>query len=329
MRKANNSSWPTLLKGIVKRTIGKAIQTIGEAIHEKRCTVCTTPFIPVTQAIHPQNFPNSRHTPSRTPSASQDNTAHTPHQLIPNSNKSSPSIGFTLPPHPPLGSYAEALSAACFCANCSHALPRLTTGFCPLCGDLSPWPLAPKSLCRNCLTHTPPWDSALFHGPYEGLLRTMLLDHKFSGVLSLGYALGRLLARHPSLNALLFDTIIPVPLHPQRLQQRGYNQSLEIAKGLHSCFRHQNIKLYAHHLQRALPTRPQMGLSHTERQKNVRGVFTLTKPCANRHILLIDDVYTTGSTLRECATVLKKNGAASVHIATLARTRRQRLKIYL
>lgn len=377
MRKGNNSLSPTSCKGIVQKAIDKAIEAIAEAIHEKRCAVCTTPFIPTAHSTNLQNLTASKHhadhdtddragyrtgyeakyvtNPSanhgteygtgyvakhitgsiitditwHSPNAGQASGANTPPPTLPTGNTSSPSMRLTIPPHAtltPLGSYAEAFNSACFCADCCHALPRLTTGFCPLCGDLSPWPLAPKSLCLNCLTHTPPWDSALFHGPYEGLLRSMLLDHKFSGALSLGYALGRLLARHPSLNSLLFDTIIPVPLHPQRLQQRGYNQSLEIAKGLHSYFRHKNIKLFAHHLQRTLPTRPQMGLSHTERQKNVRGVFTLNKPCANRHILLIDDVYTTGSTLRECATVLKKNGAASVHIATLARTRRQRLK---
>lgn len=276
-------------------------------MHEKRCALCTTPFIPAPQPHFFQVNLDSALIPSSQAKAPASN----PFDLL------SPGLAH---------SFNEAHASGCFCADCSHALPRLTTGFCPLCGEISPWPLAPKSLCLNCLRHCPPWDSAVFHGPYEGLLRTMILDHKFSGALSLGYALGRLLGHHPSLSDVLFDTIIPVPLHSQRLNQRGYNQSMEIAKGISSCFHRKDISILGRDLLRILPTRPQMGLSHTERQKNVRGVFTLKKSCANRHILLIDDVYTTGSTLRECATVLKKNGAASVHIAVVARTRRQRLK---
>lgn len=340
MRKISHAPSLIALKRIAQATIDKAIEITTKVIVEKRCVVCTTPFIPSPQPTFlpsPRGEQTHPHKEASFPqklslAISQKNSAPGIHRGHPVNTFRSPKA--TQPASNwhqlfvnSLSSWDEAVTSGFFCEDCSRSLPRLTTGFCPLCGELSPWPLAPQSLCLSCLTHHPPWESALFHAPYEGLLRAMLLDHKFSGLLPFGYALGRLLAQHPSLNSLPFDTIIPVPLHPQRLQQRGYNQSMEIAKGIHSYVRHRGIKLLGNHLQRSLPTRPQMGLSHAERQKNVRGVFTLNKPCRNLHILLVDDVYTTGSTLRECTMVLKKNGAASVHIATLARTRRQRLSV--
>lgn len=148
----------------------------------------------------------------------------------------------------------------------------------------------------------------------------MILLHKFSGNLSAGFALGQLLAQHPALQTLCFDTVIPVPLHSKRLRQRGYNQAAEIAKGLAPLYEKKG-RLAANLLKRTVPTKPQIGLSHVERRKNVQGVFSTTCALKGRHILLVDDVFTTGSTLRECTDVLYKAGAEAVHVATLARAR--------
>lgn len=320
MTRRKQPSTTARLKRFLISAIDKSIYAVQEIVHEKRCTVCTAPFIPHR---YRKNFQ-----PWTAPSCGSAATDVTdPHRITHHALPQTKSIGTDSRAVPALIlpiSYDEATAADCFCPSCVEQLARTVTGHCPLCGELSLWPLSPNALCLACLTNRPPWESALFHGPYEGLLRKVILAHKFSGVLPLGHALGRLLAQHPHLKKLPIDAVIPVPLHQQRLQQRGYNQSMEIARGIIASSP-QGVKLLAHCLHRVQPTLPQMGLSHTERRNNVRGVFTASPACRGRRILLVDDVYTTGSTLRECAAVLKKNGATSVHIAIGARTRRQRL----
>jgi ComF family protein len=114
------------------------------------------------------------------------------------------------------------------------------------------------------------------------------------------------------------DMIIPVPLHIKRLRQRGFNQALLLGSGLSE--RH-NIQLSCGNLVRVRPTRPQVELTGDERIKNVKGAFSLRNPAEveARHIVLVDDVFTTGATMNECAAVLKKSGAAQVTALTLAR----------
>jgi ComF family protein len=114
------------------------------------------------------------------------------------------------------------------------------------------------------------------------------------------------------------DVVMPVPLHPQRLRQRGFNQALLLAHGMSIRF---GITLDPNNLIRVRPTRPQVELSGQERIKNVAGAFGIRSPeiILNKHVLLIDDVYTTGATMNECAGVLKKAGADQVTVCTLAR----------
>jgi ComF family protein len=114
------------------------------------------------------------------------------------------------------------------------------------------------------------------------------------------------------------DVVIPVPLHPRRLRQRGFNQALLLAYGMST---RNGIALDPNNLIRVRPTRPQVELSGQERVKNVAGAFAVRHPdmVANKHVLLIDDVYTTGATMNECAGVLKNAGAEQVTVCTLAR----------
>lgn len=115
------------------------------------------------------------------------------------------------------------------------------------------------------------------------------------------------------------DMIIPVPLHPSRLRAREFNQSLLLADQV---ARHLACPVSATHLFRLLPTDPQTTLSRPERLRNLRQAFTVRNPdaIAGRRLLLIDDVFTTGTTLNECAKALLKAGATSVCALTLART---------
>jgi ComF family protein len=113
------------------------------------------------------------------------------------------------------------------------------------------------------------------------------------------------------------DMVIPVPLHPKRLRKRGFNQSLRLARTI---FPH--IPLGIDILARTLNTKPQTGLSMKERPWNVRNAFEVASPLLEgmKTILLVDDVYTTGATVRACAKALKKAGAKEVHVFTVART---------
>jgi len=115
-----------------------------------------------------------------------------------------------------------------------------------------------------------------------------------------------------------FDIIVPVPLHSKRLKERGFNQSFLLA---HQINKKLSLPVIADDLQRIKWTRPQVELDWRERASNVKGAFTLidNEEIKGKEVLLIDDVYTTGSTVNECARVLKKAGAKKVYVATVAR----------
>jgi ComF family protein len=114
------------------------------------------------------------------------------------------------------------------------------------------------------------------------------------------------------------DIVMPVPLHPKRLRQRGFNQALLLSHGVSGAF---DIFLCVDNLIRCRFTRPQVELSGVERIKNVAGAFTIRRPgeVADKSVLLVDDVFTSGATMNECAAALKQGGASRVTALTLAR----------
>ena len=115
-----------------------------------------------------------------------------------------------------------------------------------------------------------------------------------------------------------FDLVIPVPLHLQRLRWRGFNQSLLLAQAIG---RNHHVPVEPFLLERTRPTVPQTELTEKGRRSNVQGAFAVNTPerIQEAHVLLIDDVYTSGATVNECARVLRRNGAAAVDVFTLAR----------
>jgi ComF family protein len=119
-------------------------------------------------------------------------------------------------------------------------------------------------------------------------------------------------------NGLDCDVILPVPLHPERLRWRGFNQSLLLARRIGEALQ---VGVDAFSLVRARNTQPQVELSATERKRNVREAFRLTRrsQILGRRVLLVDDVYTSGATVSECAMVLKEGGAKEIRVLTLAR----------
>jgi len=112
--------------------------------------------------------------------------------------------------------------------------------------------------------------------------------------------------------------IMAVPLHPKRLREREFNQSILLAREISKALK---LPLILNNLQRIRWTRPQIELKGKERLMNVKGAFTLRDPkeVKGKSILLIDDVYTTGATVQECSKVLKKAGAEKIYVLTLAR----------
>lgn len=222
--------------------------------------------------------------------------------------------------HAPLaGSFDPAL--------CDHCL----SGFLPLLSPRCPRCALPFStiggadhVCGECLLHPPDFVWTVAAGLYEEALRHAIHRFKFDGSLALDRPLARLLddAWQQNTPGWTPDLLVPVPLHPQRLSQRTYNQSLLIARELGE---RRGLPVDPHLLVRILPTVAQAGLSARERHSNLLGAFALTRPLAGEKILLLDDVMTTGTTARSCATILQNGGAGEIALAVLARARRNSL----
>ena len=201
------------------------------------------------------------------------------------------------------------------CTTCTVALARRVGGFCPRCGEITASPDIPPTLCGECLKKPPPWDAFFFHGSYQGLLRSLILRFKHGHDLSPGHLLGRFLADHPGITGE-YDALVPMPLHPRRLRERGFNQALEAARPLAAKY---GLPLAPESLVRMVHTPPQAGLSLAERNANVRDIFAASGVLGKR-LLLVDDVATTGSSLRSAAKTLLRAGAAGVAVAVVART---------
>jgi ComF family protein len=155
---------------------------------------------------------------------------------------------------------------------------------------------------------------------YGDLVREAIHAFKFGGRRGLANPLGDLLAG-VGLSALpgaAPDALVPVPLHPRRARERGYDQALLLAGRLERAW---GVPVVADVLLRAVPTRPQTDLDAAARRRNVRDAFAVRRaePIAGRHIVLVDDVLTTGATAGECARTLYGAGAAAVGVLTVAR----------
>jgi len=202
---------------------------------------------------------------------------------------------------------------------------------CPACRSGS---AGREGLCAACLDAAAPepaWAEGVAAlaatgsaAAYRGLAEEMIKALKYSGRLAmvrpLGGLLANLLARTAAGPAQACDILAPVPLHPRRLTERGFNQSLLLTKEL---ARQAGLRarLSPGLLQRVRYTRPQVELNGFERAANVRGAFAVAASAGvrGRRVLLIDDVCTTGATLRECAAALRSAGAAEVVALTVAR----------
>ena len=209
-----------------------------------------------------------------------------------------------------------------FCDPCWKTIAPLALARCSQCDRPLPSPVAlthsPSHRCHHCLVRPPAYVKAWTLFPYLPPLQDAICLFKYRARVSLAKPLAELMIAalpHP----IETDLIVPVPLHPSRLREREFNQALLLADRL---ARHLARPLVYTNLVRVAPSDPQSTLSRKERLKNLRRTFAVRHPgmMAGKRILLIDDVFTTGATVNECAKALRKAGADTVSVLTLART---------
>lgn len=209
------------------------------------------------------------------------------------------------------------------CAGCLKSpAPHEADYFCSSCNTpfVNAWPLDDKGVCTACRSGLQRFDTAASFGLYEGGLRTLIHLYKYSGMKPLARTLAAYLERALSVDQPI-DAVVPVPLYWRRKWARGFNQSELLAREV---AKHRKLPLIDA-LWRKKATAAQAGLSSAGRRRNVAGVFFARRGAnvTGKRILLIDDVMTTGATASACAAALKRAGAKSVSLLTLARVDRR------
>lgn len=199
------------------------------------------------------------------------------------------------------------------CPECGNRLPRLSGPVCPRCGA----PTSNGTACRACQEAPLRLEGIRSVAPFRGLIRAAIHYLKYRHARELADPLGELMARYWQENPLPAEVIVPVPLHPSRLQRRGYNQAALLAWALS---RRIGLPMDEEALCRVRATASQMRLYAADRRRNVEDAFRCTTDrMSGRQVLLVDDVCTTGATLEACADALRQGGAREVWALTLAR----------
>lgn len=210
------------------------------------------------------------------------------------------------------------------CLACAELLARGEDHLCTSCRTQLPYtdyhllppdqnPLARRFWGRVPVRHALSYLRFLRRGRVQHLLHQL----KYQGQRDVGRALGRWYGHDLARHGFQFDLLVPVPLHPRKLAQRGYNQADPFAEGLAESL---NTRWHATGLRRVTHTTSQTRKSRLERWQNVAEVFEVADPAAiqGQHVLIVDDVLTTGATLEACAAALLAAGAAAVSITTIA-----------
>ncbi len=201
---------------------------------------------------------------------------------------------------------------------------------CGICGKINK-----KHLCAKCIQNLKSYeinrienykkdkdkyfDYAIKTFRYEGIIRNKIIDYKFNEKAYLSKTFQKMITKNEKIYRFLkkYDIILYVPMFKKRKEERGYNQTeliaIELAKTL-------GIKIEKNNLIKVKDTKKQSTLTKLERADNVKNVFAIQKPdrIINKNIIIVDDIYTTGSTLNECSKTLKKSGAAEIAIITIA-----------
>ena len=207
------------------------------------------------------------------------------------------------------------------CDLCKGTSPRLRAPFCRCCSRPFEGLMAGEFLCPNCEDRTPAFDCVVSSYQAKGVLRDLIHRFKYGRQ----YYLRRVLAdflveamQDARIQEYPTDYLVPVPLHPTRLRERGFNQADALAEILSKRTRLPVLRC----IERRRYTDTQTRFDRGERMQNLRNAFALRKSndVRGKHLILLDDVLTTGSTLHECALVLRAAGAESVRAITVARS---------
>jgi ComF family protein len=211
----------------------------------------------------------------------------------------------------------DGLVAAAFCPACALTLEPLPARACPRCGE----PAAGEAGCPACRVVRPAFDATVVVGLHGGALQDAVHALKYGDRPELAGPLGRLVAAAVRRAGEVPDLVVPVPLHPARLRQRGYDQADLLAAAVAGALRRPLVRA----LRRARPTAPQVGASRAARRTNLAGAFGPagrwdSGSLRDRVALLVDDVVTTGATASAAARVVRDRGACRVVVGALART---------
>ncbi|HEX8816935.1 MAG TPA: ComF family protein [Terriglobales bacterium] len=217
------------------------------------------------------------------------------------------------------------------CEDCLAAMRPIAGGLCAICGErlVSPYAFSSpdhEPLCGLCRRSGPPYIKATAYGSYDGGLRDLIHLLKYNGVRPAANVLGRMLAEAIShLDSVMTEDrliVIPVPLHKKKRRAREFNQAETIARAALKLLKRDRFHLSPEVLERTRETQSQIGLSRHQRRENMRGAFAVTHPgvIKDQAVLVLDDVFTTGTTVSECARILRRAGASKVYVATVART---------
>lgn len=227
-------------------------------------------------------------------------------------------MNLLFPPSCPCCSRIYKNSNQLLCRECFEQLKFIQTPYCSCCGRVFSGN-GENHLCGDCLTSSWKFDKARSFFAYEEVIASLIHNLKYSGKLT-GLNTFKWLSKKSNILKDLTtpDLILPIPLHLKRLQKRGFNQSLLLARTL---FPEEKKKIRYDILIRRTDTPSQTGLSGKKRRKNLKNAFIVAKPSeiAGKNILLLDDVFTTGSTSNECAKALKSSGCKKVEILTICR----------
>ena len=206
------------------------------------------------------------------------------------------------------------------CTACAESAQRIEAPFCHCCSQPFEGAITQQFTCSNCAGREVHFECAVAAYLSCGVVRDFIHSFKYNGQFHLRRPIADWLAQtlcDPRIAARPFDAFVPVPLHHIRFREREFNQAAEIAALVSKRCRIPVL----HALKRTRYTSTQTKLDRAERMENLRGAFRVrhTARVKERHIVLVDDVFTTGSTVEECSRVMLRAGAASVRVITVAR----------
>jgi ComF family protein len=214
----------------------------------------------------------------------------------------------------PVGEAAE----VAVCPECEGQIQWAESPLCTCCGKMFADRKGGDRVCGECQTDPPSFARARAAAMYDGPAATAITRFKFGRQMAYLPVMQHWLKRPLCMELVAdADLLVPVPLHPKRVRNRGFNQALLLAQGF------PQVPLAREAVVRTRHTAPQVGLNPKERKDNVKGAFAVPDPglVKGKNVLLIDDLFTTGSTAKECARVLRKAGARQVEVLTVARVR--------